>query len=98
MTALRPGCRATGTPAPLNCLPRAHAGVNGMTPDLHYEIRVLGSLNGHWRLVRGPASQQRRQPDGPSGSVADQAALPGLLNKVCGLGLVLISVRRPDRD
>ena len=29
-----------------------------------------------------------------SGPVADQAALHGLLNRVCDLGLVLISVRR----
>jgi hypothetical protein len=25
-----------------------HAGVTGMAPDPHYEIRVLGSLDGHW--------------------------------------------------
>ncbi|HTQ91660.1 MAG TPA: hypothetical protein VMK84_19415 [Streptosporangiaceae bacterium] len=31
-----------------------------------------------------------------SGPVADQAALRGLLNRVCDLGLVLISVRRLD--
>jgi hypothetical protein len=33
-----------------------------------------------------------------SGPVADQPARHGLLNKVCGLGLVLISVRRLDPD
>jgi hypothetical protein len=30
------------------------------------------------------------------GPVAGQAALHGLLNKICGLRLVLISVHRPD--
>jgi hypothetical protein len=32
------------------------------------------------------------------GPVADQAAVHGLLNKVCGLGLVLVSARRLDPD
>ena len=33
-----------------------------------------------------------------SGPLADQAALQGVLNKVCDLGLVLVSVRRLDPD
>ena len=76
-----------------------HAGVTGMTPDSHYEIRVLGSLDRHWAAwfdglqVNSDGSQTVI-----CGPVADQAALHGLLNKVYGLGLVLISVRRLDPE
>ncbi|HXZ75346.1 MAG TPA: hypothetical protein VEH31_31375 [Streptosporangiaceae bacterium] len=63
----------------------------------HYEVRVEGVLDGRWGAwfedlqVTSDGSQTVI-----SGPVADQAALHGLLNKVCGLGLVLISVRRLD--
>jgi len=73
--------------------------MTGMTPDSHYEIRVLGSLDRHWAAwfdglqVNSDGSQTVI-----CGLVADQAALHGLLNKVCGLGLVLISVRRLDPE
>ena len=78
---------------------QGHTGVTGMAPDSRYEIRVLGAHGPALdRLVRGPASQQRRQRDGHLRPGADQAALHGLLNKVCSLGLVLISVRRLSPD
>jgi hypothetical protein len=62
-----------------------------------YGITVQGVLDGRWAAcfeglqVTGDGSQTVI-----SGPVADQAALHGLLNKICGLGLVLISVRRFD--
>ena len=65
----------------------------------HYEVRVEGVLDARWGAwfedlqVTSDGSQTVI-----SGPVADQAALHGLLNKVCGLGLVLISVRRLDPD
>ena len=45
MTALRPGCRTTGTPGADELHAPGHAGVSGMAPDTLYEIRVLGSLD-----------------------------------------------------
>jgi len=65
----------------------------------HYEVRVEGVPDARWGAwfedlqVTSDGSQTVI-----SGPVADQAALHGLLNKVCGLGLVLISVRRLDPD
>ena len=76
-----------------------HASVTGMAPDSHYEIRVLGSLDGHWAAwFEGLQVSSDGSQTVLSGLVADQAALHGVLNKVCGLGLVLISVRRLDPD
>ena len=49
-----------------------HADVSGMAPDPHYEIRVLGSLDGHWAAwfeglqVSSDGSQtdlQQRRPE-----------------------------------
>jgi len=61
----------------------------------HYEVRVEGVLDGRWGAWFGDLQVTS---DGSqtviSGPVADQAALHGLLNKICGLGLALISVRR----
>jgi hypothetical protein len=70
-----------------------------MQVNSRYEIRVQGVLDGRWtawfegmQLV-GDGSQTII-----SGPLADQAALHGVLNKLCDLGLVLISVRRLDPD
>ncbi len=61
----------------------------------HYEIRVEGILDQRWTAW---FEGLRIDSDGTqtimSGPVADQAALRGLLNRVCDLGLVLMSVRR----
>jgi hypothetical protein len=71
--------------------------VTGMAWNSRYEIRVQGVLDGRWAAwfeglkLDGDGSQTII-----SGPVADQAALHGLLNKVCDLGLVLISLRRLD--
>jgi len=64
-----------------------------------YEIRVKGILNGRWAAW---FEDLQVSSDGEesviSGTVADQAALHGLLAKVRDLGLFLISVRHLDPD
>jgi hypothetical protein len=65
---------------------------------LRYEIRVDGELDQRW-CAWFDGLQIGTEPDGHTvltGSVADQAALHGLLEKVRDLGLPLISVRRLD--
>ncbi len=61
-----------------------------------YEIRVEGHLSDRWAdWFDGLAI--RNQPNGEttlSGSLADQAALFGVLNKIQALNLILISVNR----
>ncbi len=70
-----------------------------MAPGPRYEIRVQGAVNQSWTAwfdglqIRSDGSQTVL-----CGPVADQAALHGLLNKICGLGLVLISLRRLDPE
>jgi hypothetical protein len=62
-----------------------------------YEIRVQGVLDGRWAAwFEGLQVTEDGSQTVISGPVADQAALHGLLNKICGLSLVLISVRRLD--
>ena len=61
-----------------------------------YEIRVCGHLTDRWSEWFGGLAI-RNEPDGETtlrGPVSDQAALLGVLNKVCALNLVLISVVR----
>ena len=64
-----------------------------------YEIRVKGILDGRWAAW---FEDLQVSSDGEesviSGTVADQAALHGLLAKVRDLGLFLISVRHLDLD
>jgi hypothetical protein len=73
--------------------------VNGMTGPARYEIRVEGILDRSWTAwFEGLQVDSDGRQTVISGPVADQAALHGLLNKVCDLGLVLISVRRSDPD
>ncbi len=61
-----------------------------------YEIRLEGHLHARWtRWFDG--LQLSDQPDGTtvlSGSVADQSALHGLLQKIRDTGLPLVSVTR----
>ena len=62
-----------------------------------YEISVQGVLDECWAAwFEGLQVTDDGNRTVISGPVADQAALHGLLNKICGLGLVLISVRRLD--
>ena len=64
-----------------------------------YEIRVDGVLGWRWTAwFEGLEVDSDGSQTVLSGEVADQAALHGLLNKVCDLGLVLISVHRSDPD
>ena len=64
-----------------------------------YEISVQGVLDGRWAAwFEGLQVTDDGSQTVISGPVADQAALHGLLNKICGLGLVLISVRRLDPE
>jgi hypothetical protein len=70
-----------------------------MAGPARYEIRVDGVLDRSWTAwFEGLEVDGDGRQTVISGEVADQAALHGLLNKVCSLGLVLISVRRSDPD
>lgn len=63
-----------------------------------YRIRVKGVLDGEWsEWFEGMRIEA--QPGGETllaGSVADQAALHGLLHKIRDMGLPLLSVKRVD--
>jgi hypothetical protein len=73
--------------------------VSAMAGPTRYEIRVDGVLYPRWTVwFEGLEVDSDDSQTVISGEVADQAALHGLLNKVCDLGLVLISVRRFDPD
>ena len=66
----------------------------------HYQIRVEGRLDGRWSewfngLVITPQGEGETLL---TGSVADQAALHGVLAKIRDLGLPLLSVIRTDGD
>jgi hypothetical protein len=70
-----------------------------MDPPRIYEIRIEGHLSDRWSdwfagltIRNGPNGETTL-----SGSLADQAALFGVLNKIHALNLTLISVnRRPS--
>jgi len=66
----------------------------------YYEFRVQGILDDRWsawfeglRVSSDQAGQTTIV-----GPVADQAALHGLLAKICDLGLELLTVHRIDPD
>ena len=69
--------------------------MSGSARSAHYEIRVAGILDQRWRAwFEGFEINSDNSQTVISGPVADQAALRGLLDRVCDLGLVLMSVRR----
>jgi len=71
--------------------------VSGAARSARYEIRVEGVLDQSWTAwFEGLAIDSDGSQTVISGPVVDQAALHGLLNRVCDLGMVLISVRRVD--
>jgi hypothetical protein len=71
--------------------------VSGVARSAHYEIRVEGILDQSWAAwFEGLEIDSDDSQTVISGPVVDQAALRGLLDRVCDLGLVVISVRRLD--
>lgn len=65
-----------------------------------YEVRLTGRLDAHWAAWFDGLSV-RCEDDGTtviSGSIADQAALHSVLQRVRDLGLPLVSVNRMDPD
>jgi hypothetical protein len=71
--------------------------VSGVARSAHYEIRVEGILDQSWTAwFEGLEIDSDDSQTVISGPVVDQAALRGLLDRVCDLGLVVISVRRLD--
>jgi hypothetical protein len=64
-----------------------------------YEIQVQGELGDDWTIWFGTmAIAADRGLTTLTGSVADQAALHGILVKIRDLGLPLLSVRRIDGE
>jgi hypothetical protein len=73
--------------------------VSGRAPWADYEIRVEGVLDQRWTAwFEDLEIASDHNQTVISGPVADQAALHGLLNRVCDLGLVLVSVRRLEPE
>jgi hypothetical protein len=72
------------------------------TPDRpeagRYEIRLTGRLDAHWAAWFDglTVSNERDGTTVISGSIADQAALHGVLQRVRDLGLPLLSVTRVE--
>jgi hypothetical protein len=65
----------------------------------HYHIRVQGQLDQGWAIYLAGLELAHRR-DGTTtltGPLADQAALHGLLQRLGGLGLPILEVRRLDR-
>lgn len=65
-----------------------------------YQIRVRGALDPHWSRWFGDMTITS-DADGSTllaGSVADQAALYGLINRLRDLGLTLLLVARERTD
>lgn len=65
-----------------------------------YELRVKGHLDDRWSDSLGGLLMQRQQ-DGTTllvGSLADQAALHGVIGRIRDLGLPLLSVKRTGRE
>lgn len=73
--------------------------MSGTTPSAGYEIRVEGVLDQRWTTwFEGLEIASDHSQTVISGPVPDQAALHGLLNRVCDLGLVIVSVRRLEPE
>jgi hypothetical protein len=69
--------------------------VSGASWPARYEVRVEGSLDPRWsKWFEGLQVDGQGGETVLSGTLADQSALHGVLDKVCDLGLSIITVRR----
>jgi hypothetical protein len=69
--------------------------VNGAKWPARYEIRVDSVLDGHWsEWFEGLQVQNQGGETILSGTLPDQSALHGILDKVRDLGLSIIAVQR----
>jgi hypothetical protein len=65
---------------------------------IRYEIRVQGQIDAHWSAWFGGLDIANDVVGETTliGSLPDQAALHGVLTRICDLGLPLVTVRRLD--
>ena len=69
--------------------------MSGTRWPVHYEIRVEGVLDGRWsEWFQGLRIENQDDETILSGTLPDQPALHGILDKVRDLGLTIITVRR----
>ncbi len=79
---------------------RTHTSTDDRHPRERYEIRIKGHLDARWATWFDGLSLTS-EADGTTsiqGTVIDQAALHGLLQKVRDLGLTLVSVMHVEAD
>lgn len=72
-----------------------------MTAPTYYQIKIKGHLPDYWSDWFDGLTltlDAERGETTLSGPLVDQAALHGLLNKVCDLGLTLLSVNQIEPD
>jgi hypothetical protein len=78
---------------------RTRCGVTGRSWPARYEIRVEGVLGRRWsEWFEGLEVERVGDETILSGTLADQPALHGVLDKVRNLGLTVIVVRRFPRE
>jgi hypothetical protein len=67
---------------------------------INYEIRVQGEIDAHWSTWFGglEIANDVVGETTLAGPLPDQAALHGVLTRICDLSLPLISVRRLDPE
>ena len=65
---------------------------------VEYEVRVLGQIGPAAREAFADVAVEVEPPATVLSGTLDQAALHGLLNRVCDLGLVIVSVRRLEPE
>ena len=69
--------------------------MSGTRWPAHYEVRLEGVLDGRWSAwFQGLRIENQDDETILSGTLPDQPALHGILDKVRDLGLTIITVRR----
>jgi hypothetical protein len=69
--------------------------VSGAGWTARYEVRVQGMLDGRWsQWLGGLQVSSEGGESALSGTLPDQSALHGVLDKVFDLGLAVVTVRR----